>query len=293
MATERSEVLSGWAARRRRPTLPRRLEKVIGEGLTAAAVGLFFMLILLPLASLFLYAAQEGMSVFTNRLAAPEARQALWLTVLVAAATTAVNMVVGLALAFVLVRRNFWGRRVVDALVDIPLAIPTVVTGFALLLLYSPTGLLGWSLAERGLQVMFSFPGILLGHVFVTFPFMVRAVGAVLETVDTNCEDAARTLGARDWQVFRHVTLPAIHEGLWAGGVLTFARSLGEFGASIMVSGNLIGRTQTAPLYIYSRFNMGDIEGASAIAVVLGVASFIILFLLKVFTRRRQEAEEL
>jgi ABC-type sulfate transport system permease component len=135
--------------------------------------------------------------------------------------------------------------------------------------------------SERGIRVMFSFPGLLLGHVFVTFPFMVRAVGAVLEGAPRSGEDAARTLGATERQVFFRVTLPSIKEGLIAGAFLTFSRSLGEFGASIMVSGNLVGRTQTAPLYIYSRFNTGDVEGAAAIAILLAVASFLILLLLQ------------
>ena len=160
---------------------------------------------------------------------------------------------------------------------DIPLAIPTVVTGFALLLMYGPLGPVGRFLGERNIQVMFSFPGLLLGHVFVTFPFMVRAVAAVLESVPRTGEDAARTLGAQEWQVFAFVTVPAIKEGLIAGAFLTFSRSLGEFGASIMVSGNLVGRTQTGPLYIFSRFNTGDVEGAAAIAIVLALASFLIL----------------
>jgi sulfate ABC transporter permease subunit len=184
-------------------------------------------------------------------------------------------------MAFVLTRYRFPGRRAINALVDIPLAIPTVVTGFALLLLYGPLGPFGAFLGERNIQVMFSFPGLLLGHVFVTFPFMVRAVGAVLESSPRSGEDAARTLGAKEWQVFFLVTLPSIKEGLVAGSFLTFSRSLGEFGASIMVSGNLVGRTQTAPLYIFSRFNTGDVEGASAIAILLALASFLILLLLQ------------
>ena len=259
----------------------RNIDGLVRWGLFASTVGLFLLLILLPLVSLNGYAVREGIGVFWDRLKAPEALYALRLTAVIALAATAVNAVIGTALAFVLTRYRFPGRKALNALVDIPLAIPTVVTGFALLLLYGPLGAAGRFFSERNIQVMFSFPGLLLGHVFVTFPFMVRAVGAVLESVPRSGEDAARTLGAKEGQVFFLVTLPAIREGLVAGSFLTFSRSLGEFGASIMVSGNLVGRTQTAPLYIFSRFNTGDVEGASAIAILLALASFLILLLLQ------------
>ncbi|MGE5188916.1 MAG: ABC transporter permease [Gemmatimonadota bacterium] len=259
----------------------RNIDALVRWGLFASAVGLFLVLILLPLASLGRYSVREGIGVFRDRLQSPEARHALRLTAAVALAATTVNAVIGTALAFVLTRFRFPGRKALNALVDIPLAIPTVVTGFALLLLYGPLGPAGRFLGERDIRIMFSFPGLLLGHVFVTFPFMVRAVAAVLEAVPRSGEDAARTLGASEGQVFFLVTLPAIREGLVAGSFLTFSRSLGEFGASIMVSGNLVGRTQTAPLYIFSRFNTGDVEGASAIAILLAAASFLILLLLQ------------
>lgn len=260
------------------------VEKAVTSSLIGVTVLIFFILILFPLFSLSTYAAGEGFGIFLDRLVQPNARAALALTMEVAAATTLVNLVVGTAVAFMLARSSIRGRSVLDALVDIPLAIPTVVIGFALLLLYGPKGLVGQFLYQAGLKVMFSFPGILLAHVFVTFPFMVRAVGTVLEGLDTNYEKAAKTLGASALQTFLYVTLPSIRGGLIAGGVLTFAKSLGEFGATMMVSGNLIGRTQTGPLYIYSRFNTGDLEGASAIALALAAFSFVILFVLKMIT---------
>src|SRR5512139_2879547 len=252
----------------------RNMDSLVRGATFAAALGLFILLILLPLVSLNQYAVREGIGVFWDRLRSPDAVGALRLTAFVALATTAVNGVIGTAMAFLLTRYRFPGRKAVNALGDIPLGIPTVVTGFALLLTYGP---LGRFLGEHDIQVMFSFPGLLLGHVFVTFPFMVRAVGAVLESVLPSGEEAARTLGAKEWQVFAFVTLPAIREGIVAGAFLTFSRSLGEFGASIMVSGNLVGRTQTGPLYIFSRFNTGDVEGAAAIAILLALASFLIL----------------
>lgn len=269
----------------------RNLDPLVRWSLFTSVIGLFFVLILLPLVSLNQYAVREGIGVFWDRLKEPYALKALRLTAAVALATTAVNGVIGTAMAFILTRYRFPGRRTFNALVDIPLAIPTVVTGFALLLLYGPFGPFGKYLDEHDIRIMFSFPGLLLGHVFVTFPFMVRAVAAVLETTPRSPEDAARTLGATERQVLFLVTLPSIREGLIAGSFLTFSRSLGEFGASIMVSGNLVGRTQTGPLYIFSRFNTGDVEGASAIAILLAVASFLILLLLQFFQvgRKREE----
>lgn len=278
---------------RNRVALDIRLARLLTESFSAVSLGLFLVLIVLPLGTLVSYAPRQRLAVFYDRLAAPEARSALLLTFQVAAVTTLVNTVVGLGLAVLLVRRRLPGRQTIDALIDIPLSIPTVVIGFALLLLYGPFGLAGQLLSARGVQLMFSFPGIVLGHVFVTFPFAVRSIAVALENLDPNLEDAARTLGARETEVFRHVTLPGIREGLIAGAVLTFARSLGEFGASIMVSGNLLGRTQTAPLYIYSRFNTGDVEGAAAIAVVLAAASFLTLLALKFAMRPRLGVEHL
>jgi len=201
------------------------MDSLVRGATFAAALGLFFLLILLPLVSLNQYAVREGIGVFWDRLKNPDAVAALRLTALVALAATAVNGVIGTTMAFLLTRYRFPGRKVINALVDIPLAIPTVVTGFALLLMYGPLGPVGSFLGERNIQLMFSFPGLLLGHVFVTFPFMVRAVGAVLESVPRSGEDAARTLGAKEWQVFAFVTIPAIREGIIAGAFLTFSRS--------------------------------------------------------------------
>lgn len=172
------------------------MDSLVRGATFAAALGLFFLLILLPLVSLNQYAVREGIGVFWDRLKNPDAIGALRLTALVALATTAVNAVIGTTMAFLLTRYRFPGRKVINALVDIPLAIPTVVTGFALLLMYGSLGPVGRFLGERNIQVMFSFPGLLLGHVFVTFPFMVRAVGA------------------KEWQVFAFVTIPAIREGI-------------------------------------------------------------------------------
>ena len=150
-----------------------------------------------------------------------------------------------------LVRHDFPLKGFLDSLVDLPVAIPAAVTGFTLLLLYGPLGMIGRMFENTGITIMFAFPGLLIAHVFMTLPFVVRAVGPVLQEVDKSQEEAAKTMGANEAQIFMSVILPAIKAGLITGCVFTFARSLGEFGATIMVSGNLALRTQDgAPLHI-------------------------------------------
>lgn len=249
--------------------------------LSAISVGFLLFLIVLPLTTIFRRAGEAGFAAFWQLISAPEAVFALRYSLLLAIATTLVNACMGTLLAYALVRGRFPGKRLVDTLVDLPMAIPASVTGFTLLLLYGPLGLLGGGLSAAGIQVMFAFPGILLAHSFTTFPYTVRAVGSLLEKMERIQEEAAQTLGAGALDVFRHVTLPAIRGGIIIGSIFTFARSLGEFGATVMVSGNLALRTQTAPLFIFSKFNQGDIEAASAMSVVLVSLSFVLFFGLK------------
>lgn len=251
--------------------------------------GFFLILIIFPIGSMFLYSAESGPGVFLDKITSPAALFSLKFSLMLAVITTLCNIVIGTVIAYVLVRYDFFGKNALNALVDLPIAIPTAVTGFTLLLLYGPIGMFGGFLAEHGITIMFALPGILLAHIFITFPFVVRSVSAVLEGVEASYEEAAKTLGASGLQVFRYVTLPSIMPGLVSGSILSFARSLGEFGATIMVSGNLAMKTQTAPLYIFSRFNTGDLEGASAVAIVLAVVSFTMLYVLKAITGRRAE----
>ncbi len=164
--------------------------------------------------------------------------------------------------------------------VNLPVAIPTVVVGTSLLLLWGPIGWLGRLLDPLGIHPMFAPAGILLAHVFVTLPYMVGSVRPLLEEVEVTYEEAAYTIGANRWQTFRYVLLPALKGGLWSGILLTFAHSLGEFGATVMVSGNLRLRTQTAPLYIFAQFEAGRIAEANAVAAVLAALSFLIFFFL-------------
>ena len=170
--------------------------------------------------------------------------------------------------------------------ISLPTAIPTAVAGFALLLLWGPYGLLGQYLEQTDFQVMFTTAAIILANIFVTFPLAFGVIKPVLDNLDPTFEDAAETIGASRWQTFRFVVLPSLRGAIITGALLTFARSVGEFGSTIMVSGNLAMRTQTAPLYIFTKFNEGDIEGANAIAVVLAVISFAIFSLIILLRKR-------
>jgi sulfate ABC transporter permease subunit len=237
-------------------------------------------LLLLPLAAVFIFAFRGGLGAFWSALKTPDAQFALRFSVVMAFATAAVNALIGTFAAYVLSKYKFRGKRTLTIVVNLPVAIPTVVVGTSLLLLWGPIGLLGRMLEPLGLQPMFTPVGVLLAHLFVTFPYMLGAVKPLLDELETTYEEAAYTIGASRWQTFWHVILPALRGGVFSGTLLTFAHSLGEFGATVMVSGNLRLRTQTAPLYIFAQFEAGNIASANAVAAVLAALSFIIFFFL-------------
>jgi sulfate/thiosulfate transport system permease protein len=181
---------------------------------------------------------------------------------------------------------EFRGDSALMIIISLPTAIPTAVAGFALLLLWGPFGLLGQFLEATDWQIMFTTAAIILANIFVTFPLAFGTIKPALENFDTNLEDAAATMGASRWQTFRYVVLPSLRSAIVTGALLTFARSIGEFGSTIMVSGNMMMKTQTAPLYIYARYNDGDVEAANAIAIVLAIISFAIFSLIMIFRKR-------
>jgi sulfate transport system permease protein len=248
-------------------------------------------LILMPLAAVFVFAFQGGPVAFVAALTTPDAQFALRFSLLVAFATAAVNTVLGTFAAYVLSKYRFPGERSLNIVVNLPVAIPTVVVGTSLLLLWGPIGLLGRVLTPLGLQPMFTPVGVLLAHLFVTFPYMLGAVKPLLDELEVTYEEAAYTIGANRWQTFLYVILPALSGGLFSGALLTFAHSLGEFGATVMVSGNLRLRTQTAPLYIFAQFEAGNIGAANAVAAVLAILSFAIFFLLLRYAGRRSPGD--
>ncbi len=241
-------------------------------------------LLLLPLAAVFIFAFQGGLAAFVEALASPDAQFALRFSLLIAFATSAVNAVIGTFAAYVLSKYRFPGERPLTIIVNLPVAIPTVVVGTSLLLLWGPIGLLGRWLDPLGIQPMFTPIGVLLAHLFVTFPYMLGTIKPLLDELETTYEEAAYTIGASRWQTFWRVILPALRGGIFTGTLLTFAHSLGEFGATVLVSGNLRLRTQTAPLYIFAQFEAGNIAGANAVAAVLATLSFVIFFFLLRYT---------
>ena len=256
----------------------------VGTPRAALPVGLLLAvllpLILMPIAAVFVFAFQGGPGAFLAALKAEDAQFALRFSLLIAFLTAAVNAVLGTFAAYVLSKYRFPGERPLSIAVNLPVAIPTVVVGTSLLLLWGPIGLVGRALAPLGIAPMFRPAGVLLAHLFVTFPYMLGAVKPLLDELEVTYEEASYTLGAGKWQTFRYVILPALRGGLFSGTLLTFAHSLGEFGATVMVSGNLRLRTQTAPLFIFAQFEAGNVAQANAVAAVLAALSFAIFFFL-------------
>ena len=241
-------------------------------------LGLMLPLVLLPMLSIFIYGTSKGLGVFWSSLVAPEAIFALKLSLFTSFWATAFNVIFGLLAAYVLSRYDFWGRNAVIVTISLPTAIPTAVAGFALLLLWGPYGVLGRLL--NGVQLMFTAYAIILANIFVTFPLAFGVTKPVFDTMSRSLEEASATIGATRWQTFWYVTLPSLRGAIVGGALLTFARAVGEFGSTILVSGNLAGRTQTALLYIFAKFNEGQIEAANAIAIVLALLSFVIFSVL-------------
>jgi sulfate transport system permease protein len=218
-----------------------------------------------------------GWRPFAQALAAAEVQRAFGLSLAITAGATAINTLFGVAFALVLVRQRFWGRTLADGLVDLPFAVSPVVAGLMLVVLYGPEGWLGRGIEAAGYRVIYAVPGLVLATTFVTLPFVVREVVPVLQEFGTDQVEAAYTLGAGRWQTFWRVTLPLIRWGLAYGVTLTVARALGEFGALLVVSGNLIGQTQTATLYIHDGIESFQPEGAYAASLVLAGISFAML----------------
>src|SRR3982750_1336798 len=246
----------------------------------AVMIATMLPLVLLPLASIFIFGTSNGLDHFWAALIAPEAIFALQLSIVTSFWATVFNVFFGLFAAYVLSKYNFWGRNALIVTISLPTAIPTAVAGFALLLLWGPYGTLGRLLAPHGFQIMFTAWAIILANIFVTFPLAFGVIKPVFDTMSHSLEEASATIGATRWQTFWHVTLPSLRGAIVSGALLTFARAVGEFGSTILVSGNLAGRTQTAPLYIFAKFNEGQIEAANAIAIILALLSFVIFSVL-------------
>jgi sulfate transport system permease protein len=273
------------------PTLGARRSSLVPRLLTGAVLVWFAALILVPTIALVRQALAGGLRPFLDALASPDCQRAFGLTLGITALATVINTVFGVAFAMVLVRHRFWGKALADGLVDLPFAVSPVIAGLMLILLYGPNGLFGRWLEGGGIRVVYALPGMVLASLFVTLPFVVREVVPVLREFGVDQEEVAYTLGAGRWTAFWRVTLPSIRWGLAYGVTLTVARSLGEFGALLVVSGNILGRTQTATLYVHEGIESFRPEGAYAASVVLAGASFVLLVGMETL-RRRVDARE-
>lgn len=268
---------------------PRR-RHTTGEVVIVAVVLIYATLLLGgPLAAIAWGALSSGASAFVASLTSPDALSALELTLGLSVAATAINTTFGVCVAWVLVRDDFPGRRVLNGLVDLPFAVSPVIAGFMLILLFGRGGWLTPVTEMLGIKVVFALPGMLLATTFVSLPFVVREVMPVLAHLGADQELAAYTLGARPWQTFWHVTLPAIRWGLFYGVSLTFARALGEFGAVLVVSGGVSRKTETATLFIFRALDDRNEAGAFAMAVVLALTSFAVLAAMELAKRRAEK----
>ena len=246
-------------------------------------------MIVLPVVAVVARGMSQGLGGVVTALSAPGAMSALRLTLVMAALTAVLNALFGTLVAYSLVRFEFPGKTLLGMIVDLPLAIPTLVTGIMLTVLYGPGSAFGSTLQEAGLQVIFAPPGILLALLFVTLPFVIRTVQPVILELDEGEEEAAYLLGAGGGTVFRRVILPALRPAITAGALLTFARALGEFGSIVIVSGNLPG-TLTSPVYIFQLTSQFRYEEAAAVATVLFAISFLLVLVTDRLLKQGREA---
>lgn len=263
--------------------------KVVEWLLIAIAVLYAAGLLLAPLLAIFWGAFAEGFGAVARALSSPDAVSSLKLTLIMAVGATAINTVFGVCIAWVLVRDKFWGRRILNGLVDMPFAVSPVIAGFMLILLFGRTGWLTSVTEALGIKVVFALPGILLATIFISLPFVIREVAPVLDQVSNDQEDAALTIGANRLQAFWHVTLPAIRWGLLYGVSLTFARAVGEIGAVLVVSGGVSRLTETSTLFIFRSLDDRNYVGANAMSVVLAAISFVILMVIETLKRRTEQ----
>lgn len=267
---------------------PAALPSARALALQGAALGYLGLMVALPLLALGFQAAGPGAGAFWAALRDPFAWHALKLTYATAALMVVVNAVTGTATAWVLVRSDFPGKGLVNALIDLPFAVPTVVAGVMLVVLYGPSSAVGTVLGRYGWGVVYHQPGIVLALLFTTYPFVVRSVQPVLMELDRSEEEAAATLGAGAWTTFRRVTLPALRPAILTGGALAFSRALGEFGSVVLVAGNRPLETKTAPLYVFGEIEGGNRHGALVVSIVLLVSSLAILLVLNRLQRGRE-----
>jgi sulfate transport system permease protein len=263
------------AAPPRQVAWPRLGGAGLGRGLVTAYLSL---VVLLPLAALVAKSAQDGMGTFWDQVTGAEAVAALKFTLIASLIVVAINVVVGTVIAWVLVRDEFPGKRIVNSLIDLPFALPTVVAGLTLLALYGGHN-------PAGIDIAFTRAAVIMALLFVTMPFVVRAVQPVLMELDLEMEEAAASLGAKPTTVFRKVVLPNLTPGILAGAALAFARAVGEFGSVVLISGSIPFKTEVGSVFIYTQIENDNTTGAAAVSVVLLGLALVILVGINLLSR--------
>jgi sulfate transport system permease protein len=260
---------------------------------TLIGLGLLFLgvVVLLPLGSVFAQALEKGVGEYLTRLWQEETRQAIGLTLLTAAIVVPLNTVFGVAAAWLVAKYRFPGKNLLITLIDLPFSVSPVISGLVFVLLFGARGVLGDWLGAHDIKIIFAVPGIVLATAFVTFPFVAREVLPVMQSLGSDEEEAALTLGANGWRIFFRVTLPKIKWGLLYGVILCNARAMGEFGAVSVVSGHIRGATNTMPLQVEILYNEYDFVGAFAVASLLTLLAIVTLVVKKVIEHRQESRE--
>lgn len=250
------------------------------------AVGYLALILFIPAATVFYEAFHQGFNALGEAITSRAFQSAVFLTVIITAIAVPLNTIFGLCTAWAIARHQFPGRTLLMSIIDLPFSISPVVAGLMLVLLYGRNGWLGGIFEAMGIRIIFALPGMVLATLFVTLPFVAREVIPVMEEMGEDEEEAARTLGAKDWQVFWRVTLPNIRWGLLYGVLLTNARAMGEFGAVSVVSGSIIGQTSTLPLFVEQAYKNYQTEAAFSAAVILGLLAVVTLVLKEILERK-------
>jgi sulfate/thiosulfate transport system permease protein len=246
----------------------------------------FVVLIVLPILGVYYNSFSLGFGNFVESISDPIAWKSVLLTLKLAIIATLINVFLGTMIAWVLIRYHFIGKALLNSLVDLPFALPTAVGGLMILLLLGPGSLIGKAAEALGFEIVFHQPAIVIAMVFVTFPFVIRAVQPLLEELDPSEEEAAYTMGAKGTRVFWHVILPSMAPGMISGGMLAFSRALAEFGAVVLVAGNIPGRTLVSSVFIFGEVESDNPVSAAAVSVILLTLSFLILWLINMLQMR-------
>jgi sulfate/thiosulfate transport system permease protein len=261
---------------------PRLLPRI---GMRSVALTYLAALLVIPVLMIFVRTFEDGIGDAIEAVTSPDGIHAFLMTLLCVGVAVPLNTAFGILCALVLVRQRFPGRNLINSVIDLPFAVSPVVIGLSLFLVYGETGFIGGPLVDAGIEIIFSWPGLILATIFVSLPFVVREVMPVLQEVGDEQEQAAQTLGASGWQTFWKVTLPSIRWGVTYGVVLATARALGEFGAVAVVSGKITGETETLPLFVENQYGQFNLAGAYGAAIVLAILALSVLLVMNLFRR--------